>query len=144
MDIKKLVDEKVEPYHPRRASLAPIITGLLALWNKEKNHETMLFRSVYYALDKLAQKHPEHFARVRFSKVGKEPHSEQIEDTLFRMGAFGLFSVENPKLEYCQMPKNMTEVVLKDLQEVHGKAFVDELEPLCKEFTRYIEEYKRS
>lgn len=144
MELKELVENKVKPYRPARPPLSAIIAGILGLCYEKKNSELILLHGIYYGLEKLAQKYPKYFQHVRFTKVGSEPHSERIEDILFRMGAFGLFSVGNPKFKYCKMPKAICQLVIKDLRELYGKKFIEALNPLATDFVKHVTEYESS
>jgi len=144
MKLKELVENKVKPYRPARPPLSAIIAGILGLLVEKKNSEVILLPGIYYGLEKLAQKYPKYFQHVRFSKVGSEPHSERIEDILFRMGAFGLFSVGNPKFKYCNMPKAICQLVMNDIKELYGKEFIKALNPLATDLVNYVTEYESS
>lgn len=144
MKLKELVENNVKTYHSAKPPLSAIIAGILGLWYEKKNSEIILLSGIYYGLAKLAQKYPKYFEHVRFSKVGSELHSERIEDILFRMGAFGLFSVGNPKFKYCKMTKAICKLVMNDIKELYGKEFIKVLNRLATDFVNYVTEYESS
>jgi len=109
--------------------------------NQPKEYKASV-ETVYKAFQGLSEEFPDKFPGLYFSDLCGAPYSRDLENKLFKIGAFGMLEHDNPRQRYLKITPKQAQAIQIVLEQSYGKKDLNNFIVIAKKFRELVKKFE--